>query len=402
MNRISPPPPTSPTRNRILQALRVHGPQARVDLSAIVDMSPATVSGVTGELVRAGALREVLGRDGDAGETGRGRGRPKVTIELVPETAHVIAVKLSINEIQVALGDFTGSVVRSETRPLDTRTLSAADIVAALGDAIEHCHRTMAPGYGPCLGIGLAVQGLVRDSDIIAWSPALSVRDVDIVQPLVQRFDLPVYAANDANCIAVALRNKPEFQAIDNMAVLMLGTGVGMGLIVGGKVYDGRTGAAAEFGHTKYQMDGPFCHCGRRGCIESFVGDYALYRDARAILDLPNTDALHPSEQQMQVLCDLAAKGNPVALGLFEQAGRALGFGLTNLIALICPSLILVSGSGVRAYQYLEPSMRRSLKDGLVETLLANTEIRPQPWDEDLTLRGITALVQADVPYQPN
>jgi predicted NBD/HSP70 family sugar kinase len=120
------------------------------------------------------------------------------------------------------------------------------------------------------------------------------------------------------------------------------------------------------------------------------------------MLDLPNTDALHPSEAQMQVLCDLAAKGDPVALGLFEQAGRALGFGLTNLIALISPSLILVSGSGVRAYQYLEPSMRRSLRDGLVETLLANTEIRRQPWDEDLTLRGITALVQANVPYQPN
>src|SRR5215468_7569724 len=125
MNRISPPPPTSPTRDRILQALRVHGPQARVDLSAIVEMSPATVSGVTGELVRAGALREVFGRE-DAGDAGRGRGRPKVTIELVPETAHVIAVKLSINEIQVALGDFTGAMVKSETVPLDTRALSAA------------------------------------------------------------------------------------------------------------------------------------------------------------------------------------------------------------------------------------------------------------------------------------
>jgi N-acetylglucosamine repressor len=290
----------------------------------------------------------------------------------------------------------------THTTPLDTRALSPADIVAALRDAIERCHRTMAPGYGPCLGVGIAVQGLVRDSDVIAWSPALSVRDVDIVQPLVRHFGLPVYTANDANCIAVALRNRPEFQTIDNMAVLMLGTGVGMGLIVGGKVYDGRTGAAAEFGHTKYQMDGPFCHCGRRGCIESFVGDYALYRDARAMLDLPNTDALHPSEEQMQVLCDLAAKGDPVALGLFEQAGRALGFGLTNLIALISPSLILVSGSGVRAYKYLEPSMQRGLRDGLVEALLDNTEIRPYPWNEDLTLRGITALVLGSVPYQPN
>jgi hypothetical protein len=64
--------------------------------------------------------------------------------------------------------------------------------------------------------------------------------------------------------------------------------------------------------------------------------------------------------------------------------------------------LILVSGSGVRAYKYLEPSMQRGLSDGLVETLLANTEIRPYPWNEDLTLRGITALVLGNVPYQPN
>jgi predicted NBD/HSP70 family sugar kinase len=324
-----------------------------------------------------------------------------VTIELAPETAHVMAVKLSINEIEVALGDFTGSTALTETWTLDTRALTPARVVEVVTDAVERCHATMAEGYGPCLGIGVAVQGLVRGSDVIAWSPALSVRDVDIVQPLVRRFGLPVLAANDANCIALAIRNRPEFQAIDNMAVLMLGTGVGMGLIVGGRLYGGRAGAAAEFGHTKYQIDGPFCHCGRRGCIESFVGDYALYRDARAMLDLPNTDALHPSEAQMQALCDLAAKGDPVALGLFEQAGRALGFGLTNLIALISPSLILVSGSGVRAYDYLEASMRRSLGDALVESLLANTEIRPYPWNEDLTLRGIIAQVLDHVPFQP-
>jgi predicted NBD/HSP70 family sugar kinase len=397
MNRITPEHAGSPTRDRILNALRVHGPQARVDLAGIVEMSPATVSGVTGELVRSGAMREVVEREADQS---RGRGRPKVLIELVPQTAHVIVMKLSINEIEVALGDFTGATANADTHSIDTRALSAQQLVTAIGDAIARCQEKMAAGYGPCIGIGIALQGLVRDSDVIAWSPALTVRDVDIVRPLTARFGVPVYAANDANCIAIAMRNRPEFQAIDNMAVLMLGPGVGMGLIVGGQVYDGRTGAAAEFGHTKYQMDGPFCHCGRRGCIESFVGDYALYRDARAMLDLPNTDQLHPSEEQMQALCDLAAKGDPVALGLFEQAGRALGFGLTNLIALISPSLILVSGSGVRAYEYLEPSMRQSLRDALVEALLANTEIRPYAWSEDLTLRGVIGLVLGNVPFQ--
>ncbi len=194
------------------------------------------------------------------------------------------------------------------------------------------------------------------------------MRNVNIGGPLARRFNLPVVAMNDADCIALAIRHRAELQAVENLAVVMLGTGIGMGLILGGKLHSASSGAGAEFGHTKYQIDGPLCHCGRRGCIESFVGDYALYRDARSMLDLPNTDALHPSEEQMQALVELAESGHPVATSLFQQAGRALGYGLSNLIALIGPDLILITGSGVRGYGQMEAEMRRSLEEALVDT----------------------------------
>lgn len=378
----------SQNRHRILQAVRLHGPLARVDLGSIVSLSPASISAITGELMRDGLIREVPGND-----AGRGRGRPKVMIELTPTAACMIAVKLSINRIEVTLGDFAGGIGKVTARALNTLELSDQGLLSLLEEVIEASILAIPADFGPLTGIGLAVQGLVHKNETLVWSPALSVRNVNIAGPLARRFNLPVIAMNDADCIALAIRHRAELQTVENLAVVMLGTGVGMGLILGGKLHSASSGAGAEFGHTKYQIDGPLCHCGRRGCIESFVGDYALYRDARSMLDLPNTDALHPSEEQMQALVELAESGHPVATSLFQQAGRALGYGLSNLIALIGPELILITGSGVRGYGQMEAEMRRSLDEALVDTLLAQTEIRAFPWTADLTIRGIVLQV---------
>jgi len=179
---------------------------------------------------------------------------------------------------------------------------------------------------------------------------------------------------------------------------VMLGAGVGMGLILGGQLYDGSTGAAAEFGHSKFQLDGPLCMCGKRGCIESYVSDYALHRDARTMIDLPARNAQHPSEEEMQAICDLADDGDSRALTLFEQAGRVLGYGLGNLIALISPDLVLVTGPGVRAYRYLDNGIRQGLADSVVDTLLTHTRIEPLPWEEDLAFRGVVGQVLDRVP----
>lgn len=379
--------------HRVLQAVRRYGPLARVDLGSILELSPATISSITGDLLREGYIREVADSDLHGVESGRGRGRPKVLIELAPDAACMIAVKLSINRIEVARGDFAGGVGPVTSRSLNTLELSGAALIAALGDLIAAEIAAIPTSVGRIIGIGIAVQGLIHKTETLVWSPALSLRNFNIAAPLAARFGRPVIAMNDADCIALAIQQRGDLQPVENLAVVMLGTGVGMGLILGGKLHAASSGAGAEFGHTKYQIDGPLCHCGRRGCIESFVGDYALYRDARSMLDLPNTDALHPSEEQMQALVDLAESGHNVAVSLFKQAGRALGYGLSNLIALISPDLILITGSGVRGYRQMEPEMRRALDEALVDTLLAQTEIRPHPWNEDLTLRGIVLQV---------
>jgi len=138
--------------------------------------------------------------------------------------------------------------------------------------------------------------------------------------------------------------------------------------------------------------------CGKRGCIESYVADYAIHRDARTILGLGASSVQHPSEDEMLAVNALAESGDPRARALFEQAGRVLGYGLGNLIALVSPDLILVTGPGVRHWRFFEPGMRHGLADAVVETLLTNTRIEALHWDEDLTFRGVVGQVLERVP----
>ncbi len=380
-------------RDRILRLLRIHGRMARIDLARLVGLSPATVSAISAELIRHGLVHEIEGVEAD-----RGRGRPKVMIELVAGTAYIVAVKVSINEVRVALGDFAGAIGATEIIAVDSRALTAEALIRTIGDAIADFRGRKAGGHGPCLGIGVAVQGLVRGAETMVWSPALAARDINIVRPLATRFGLPVVMMNDANGIASAVRNRAGLQSVDNLAVVMLGSGVGMGLILNGRLYDGSTGAAAEFGHSKFQLDGPLCMCGKRGCIESYAADYALHRDARTVLGLDASNVQHPSEAEMQAICRLADRGDAGALALFAQAGRVLGYGLANLIALVSPDLILVTGPGVRAYRHLENGMRQGLAEAVVDTLLTHTRIEPLPWEEDLAFRGVVGQVLDRVP----
>jgi len=161
-----------------------------------------------------------------------------------------------------------------------------------------------------------------------------------------------------------------------------------MGLVLNGAVYNGHFGAAAEFGHMKYQPDGPLCNCGRRGCIEAYIGDYAILRDASGLIDLPDPNSLHPSEKQMMDLVRRARDGHDDLADLFRHAGKVLGYGIANLIALLGPERILITGSGARAYDLMEPEIERGLREAQVPELRNGPKIIHLPWDKDLALQG--------------
>ena len=372
----------------IINTLRVFGPLARVDIGQRTQLSPATVTAITSDLVAEGVIREV-----QKPVSASGRGRPRVLIGLNPDHASALGIKLSINEIRLMLGDLQGNIVAETVVTADTHSLDQASLNDLLVEQASRFLEDYPDHARRLVSLGVAIQGFVdaHRGDVV-WSPALNIKNVNMTEALEAAFECPVELANDANCIAHAIHKHPRYLQQPDFAVIMIGYGVGGSLILNGALYSGHFGAAAEFGHTKYARSGPTCACGKAGCIEAYVADYALYRDARAIIELPETDRHHPSEDEMQHLTQLARDGSTPVRELFDRAGRVLGFGIANLMALVSPERIVVTGPGVRAYDLLENGIHTGVRDALIPELRSRTEIQSHPWSEDMTGKGIIAL----------
>jgi predicted NBD/HSP70 family sugar kinase len=381
-------------QNRLLliEALRQHGPLARVELGRQTGLSPASITAISSQLIADGILEEA-GEPQAAAENQHRRGRPLTHIDINPKSAHVAAVKLSIDGIELALADGRGNVIARRTARIATYDadpkafgrLVADEITALLAKARVPARRVA--------HIGIAVQG-VADSRLgtVVWSPAFRSRNIAVSAVIEDRLGIACSMANDANMMAEGLIDADRIRYGGTAAVVFIGYGVGMGLIVNGQVYHGPTGAAAEFGHMNHLPDGPLCRCGRRGCVEAYAADYSLLRWAagEAATRPPSFNAI--PEADMLALEAAAERGEPMALQAYAKAGEALGFGLARLIAILTPLRIVLAGPGTRAMPLIAPHLERALADGVVEELRRNVEIEVVPIAKDMIVTGTIAL----------
>jgi len=379
-------------RNRILilETLRRSGAMARIELGRLAKLAPATISSITNDMLAEGLLRTV---SGDTGEMRfAGRGRPRVTLDLDPRAAMVLGIKLSINTLSLALADYTGAVVDradltfsslevTETGLLDVMETEIRAFLEARGIAVEAISE-----------ISIAGQGFVDSAGgTIVWSPALSVRNVAVTDPLALRLGVPCIMSNDANMIAQALNWADPETYGGTFAVIFVDYGVGMGLFINGQLYSGQSGAASEFGHMNHQPEGPLCRCGRRGCLEAFVSQYAIWRRAHGVSPLADPRLTDPGDAAMRELEARARSGEEHLVDCYREAGIALGYGIARLMSILSPGRIVLTGSGIRAYPLMQAGVAQGLEAALVEDLLKLSKVDVVPWDRDLIANGAIA-----------
>lgn len=371
----------------LLEALRQHGSLARVEMGRHTGLSPASITSISSQLIADGILQEAS--EAHHAEGAQRRGRPMTQIGINPKSAHVVAVKVSIDGIELALADGTGAILfrrtsRTATYEADPRAfgeLVAREIEALLSKARISARRVAR--------IGIAVQG-VADSKAgtVVWSPAFGKRDIPVASAIEERLGIPCRVANDANMIAEGLIGIDRERYGGTAAVVFIGYGVGMGLIINGQVYHGPTGAAAEFGHMNHLPDGPLCRCGRRGCVEAYVADYSLLRWASGTAETQPPSFTAIPEDDMLALEAAARRGEPRAAAAYAKAGEALGFGLARIIAILTPSRIVLAGPGTRAMELIAPHLERAIEAGVVDELRRNVEIETVPIDTDMIIKG--------------
>jgi predicted NBD/HSP70 family sugar kinase len=385
-------------RNALLSALRRYGPQPRIELGRLTGLSPASVTTISAQLIEDGLISELQAPVGQVvpAVAEIRRGRPSVQLALKAKAATVIAVNLSGNGLECLVADFSGATIARHMVKIPSKLVNDEN-PDSISTFVTSELKSLAAHHHPGL-VGIAVQGHAdHASGLLRWSPAFAARDIALVAPVEQALGVECLLANDANMIAEGLlAHEPEKHG-RYTACIFLGYGVGMGLIADRSVYQGATGAAAEFGHTNHIPDGALCMCGRRGCLEAYAGNYAIMRQ---VLGKDEDDPHNWSEFNSANILEIEASaraGQVRACAAYERAGRALGYGIGRMVALLNPARVLITGSGVSAADLLEPPLRAAFADSVVESLRKDVIISFEPQSEDLIVGGTISVLLREI-----
>uniref|UniRef100_A0A8C1M920 Bifunctional UDP-N-acetylglucosamine 2-epimerase/N-acetylmannosamine kinase n=1 Tax=Cyprinus carpio TaxID=7962 RepID=A0A8C1M920_CYPCA len=279
-------------------------------------------------------------------------------IDHILETQSALAVDLGGTNLRVAIVCMKGKVVKKYMQ-LNPKTfeerieLMLTMCKQAMADAVHlNCR---------ILGVGVSTGGRVNPQDGIVLHSTKLINEwssVDIRTPISSALHLPVWVDNDGNCATLAERKFGHGKGVENFVTIITGTGIGGGIIQHNELIHGSTFCAAELGHIVVSLEGPECMCGSHGCIEAYSSGLALQREAKRLHDedllLVEGMSVNNKEQVNAThLLNAARLGNSKAESILHTAGTALGLGIVNILHMINPSLVILSG--VLAEHYENP-----------------------------------------------
>ena len=378
----------------VLDEVRRGDVVSRADIAARSGLTKATVSSLAAELIDRGLVRETgLRRDGAVGRPGR-------SLEL--DGRRVTALGLEINsQYLAALGtDLAGRVVVERRVGFDATRADAAttlDQLAAL--AREALAALDAVASSPPAGIAVAVPGLVdAESGHVHYAPNLEWRSTSITGALRDRLgvDVPIAVDNEANLSALAELHSTAAPAAD-LVYLTGEVGVGAGIVAGGRLLRGSGGFTGEIGHVPVDLGGSECGCGRRGCLETKIGLPAVLRAAAP--DLAEQDA--DPQDQARALRQRAEAGGPQAMSGFDEIGRWLGIGVSMLVNLLNPEVVVLGGYLGTVAPYLVPAAMRELRERSVAGDAAICRITASTFGFSAAVRGAGSTVIEEVFRDP-
>ena len=381
-------------RFAILHAIRDAGTISRVDLSRTTGLSQATVTSITAELLK----EEMLLEQGGGVSVG---GRKPVPLALNPGGAYAVGVHLSVDHVCVVLMDLQATIVNTHTRRLTPDDFALAKIVEILVETVQACLWEADFSKSQISGIGVAIPGLINSrSGFVHFVPNYKWKNVNLAQLLETRMDVPVYIENSANTLVLYEQWFGVGRGIHNFLLITLEHGIGMGMVLDGKIFRGYRGIAGEFGHTVVTEDGPLCRCGQSGCLEAISGNNAIIRDALEAVRLGEWQ-IDMDSVNINTIMAAAREGNPALRDIYGRAGRLLGLSLNNVKQLFDPEKIILSGKGVQAGDLFFGPMSETLHRDISFGADAGTRLCIQEWQPTNYARGAGTLVLQEVYESP-
>ena len=251
------------------------------------------------------------------------------------------------------------------------------------------------------IGIGAAngnyYNGCIENAANLPWKGT-----VRIVEAFEKQFGVPVFLTNDANAAAIGEMVYGGAKGMTDFIEITLGTGLGSGIVTGGKMLYGHDGFAGECGHVIVERNGRDCGCGRKGCLETYVSATGVVRTATELLAKRNIAselrAIPNCELTALKVSQAAGRGDAIAKETLEQTGIILGRALADFVAITSPQAIFLFGGLAKAGEVLFEPVRREMEANMLTIFKNKVRVLPSQLGDDAAILGASALVLANLP----
>ena len=384
-------------RAKIIDIIRTAGMISRVDIARTSAYSKASVTGLTADLIKEGLIIEK--------ESGKYEGgRRPMLLALNPEGAYVVGVNLSISKLSAVIVNLAADVIASHVMPLEPRHYEPDELADRIAAAVMACIWEADFAKHRISGVGIGLPGLVdATSGTIRFLPNYGWVNVDLRDRVQAKLNHPCFIDNSSNTLAIAEQWFGEGKGVDDFLVVTIENGVGLGMVINGRLYRGWDGTAGEFGHMTIIPDGPVCRCGNSGCVEAYAGNISILRDARKAAQEGHWTPPDSKQITYEQVLAAARGGNTTLQKMFATAGMVLGTGIAHLATLFNPAKIIITGKGVKAGKLMFDPMKEALHAGRPTRFgQLTTQIVIQRWSAQDWARGAGTLVLLELFKSPN
>jgi predicted NBD/HSP70 family sugar kinase len=370
-------------RNRlqVLEVVRGRGSVSRADIARRTGLARSTVSTLVNELLNAGLLVE-RGAPEEAVAT---QGRPPVLLSFDPSAGAVLGLHFDHPLLRVAVADLGYSILAEAERAIDVDH-DAQDSLDAAVALVDEVLAKSGADRARLLGAGVGIAGPIEQGTGTVGSSAILPGWVGmpIAKELTERLRVPVHVDNDANVGALAESVLGAGRGASEMAYIMLGSGIGAGLIIGGQVYRGSGGTAGEIGHVLVDERGPLCRCGNRGCLETYAG-------ADALLDLLRRQ--RGDELTIDGLVELARSGDAACQRVIADAARFVGVAAATLCNQLNPEVLVIGGELAQTGELLLGPLRAAIARYAIPAAAEDVRVLAGELGDRAELLGALVLV---------
>jgi N-acetylglucosamine repressor len=380
---------------KIIKHLYIKGAKSNADICNRFDISSPTSMKLINQLMEEGLVRK----------QGRGKsegGRKPDLYGLQDKSLFVLGIHMERFKIRMAIFDNNNnSITKIKVIPLD---ISVPDAIDQLYKHASTLITTSGIATDKIVGIGISMPGLVSSEEGKSFTYFLRKEEsATLQQVLEEKFAKPVLILNDAKSACLAEFRFGHAKTKKNILVLSMDGGLGLGIIVDGKMQSGTSGFAGEFGHIPFIEDGLLCHCGKRGCLETVASGMAIARMAKEGVKSGQSSLLNElSEKEInkiepQMVIEAAHKGDQFAINILSEIGINLGKGIAILIQLFNPELIILQGKIAEAKQYITTPIQQSINTYCMTQLRERTSIALSELGPKASILGSVAAVMENI-----